>query len=68
MEVFNVSVHILEPGFFRTNIVENIDKGRKMLYDRCPDDIKEEYGEEYLEECESRKCNCYVLIVMTLIL
>ena len=48
--MFKVSVHIIEPGFFRTNIV-NTDNNAKMirnLYDHCPNEVQEEYGEQYV--------------------
>jgi len=53
MTCFNVSVHILEPGLFVTNITNSkgIVAGWQDLWQRQPQHVKEEYGDEYLTKC-----------------
>jgi len=51
LEQFGVHVSILEPGFFKTPQA-NPDAAKadtKMVWDRLPDSIKEEFGEDYLK-------------------
>ena len=52
MKVFNVSVHIIEPGFFKTNITDadTSVKVYRNMYDRCPQEVKEEYGDQFVSE------------------
>ena len=51
LKPFNVSVHLIEPGFFCTRMTNsaavhtNIDK----VWDATSPEMKEEYGQEYLE-------------------
>ena len=54
MKVFNVSVHIIEPGFFKTEItnVEHIGQMYRRVYDRCSAEVRAEYGEQYIDQCE----------------
>jgi len=46
---FGISVSIIEPGFFRTNIIdiEKTKQGAELSWDKLPDEEKEEYGLEY---------------------
>ena len=52
--VFKVSVHIIEPGAFKTNLADkdSITRMKKMLFVRCTEEVKTEYGEHYLTECQ----------------
>lgn len=55
MRHFGVKVSIVEPGFFKTAVtnVNLIDADLRRLWDQLPIDVKETYGEKYLENCES---------------
>ena len=48
MYPWGVKVSILEPGSFRTNIHSNLAKNFKDRWEALDDNVKEEYGEEYL--------------------
>ena len=55
MKKFGVSFHLIEPGFFKTNIIK-IDQ-RKMdafwnVYKGLPQSTKDEYGEECMKDGE----------------
>nr|CDJ83499.1 Short-chain dehydrogenase reductase SDR domain containing protein [Haemonchus contortus] len=56
LRLFGVSVHVLEPGFFKTPLTdtENIDKQLETLYDSCPEDAKREYGAEFFIEMRKK--------------
>ena len=49
MRHFGVTVHIIEPGFFKTNISDskNKDQHLKKLWENLDVDTKESYGVEY---------------------
>ncbi len=51
MEPFGVKVLCIEPGFFKTNVTDSaiLSKSIKMLWDRLPQDLKDDYGSEYLQ-------------------
>lgn len=53
MKNFEVSVSILEPVFFTTNMTqtEALCDSLTDTYESLPQSLKEEYGKEYLEEC-----------------
>ncbi|XP_051939082.1 retinol dehydrogenase 7-like isoform X2 [Hippocampus zosterae] len=48
---FGVKVLCIEPGFFRTNVTDPqiIKENGKRLWDRLPQDVKDDYGENYVE-------------------
>ncbi|XP_053227967.1 retinol dehydrogenase 7-like [Podarcis raffonei] len=46
---FGVQVSIIEPGGFQTNIFTQAVENLKKVWNRVPSDIKEVYGEQYLE-------------------
>ena len=52
MYPWGVKVSILEPGAFQTNINQPsiIEKDLKEAWENLDDQLKEEYGEEYLKE------------------
>ncbi|XP_059199211.1 retinol dehydrogenase 7-like [Centropristis striata] len=48
---FGVKVACIEPGFFKTNVTDMvmIKKNVRKLWDRLPQDVKDDYGPDYLE-------------------
>lgn len=56
MAPFGVKVLCIEPGFFKTNVtdVAIISKSAKSVWDRLPQDVKDDYGHEYLQKGESQ--------------
>jgi len=50
LEQFGVHVSVLEPGFFKTPQANPAaaEADVKMVWDRLPENVKEEYGEHYL--------------------
>mmetsp|Transcript_18792 Transcript_18792/g.59956 ORF Transcript_18792/g.59956 Transcript_18792/m.59956 type:complete len:334 (+) Transcript_18792:3-1004(+) len=45
---WGVSVHIIEPGVFnKTGLYGNYQTGLDQLWDRLPESVRKEYGEEY---------------------
>ncbi|MEQ2198352.1 hypothetical protein XENOCAPTIV_011648, partial [Xenoophorus captivus] len=51
---FGVKVLCIEPGFFKTNVTDSEIhiKNIQTLWDRLPQDVKEDYGVEYIHKCE----------------
>ena len=49
---YGCSVHLIEPGFHKTNIInsENIVRALKNAWDQAPPHIQEEYGKQYLDK------------------
>nr|XP_003217068.1 PREDICTED: retinol dehydrogenase 7 [Anolis carolinensis] len=47
---FGVKVSIIEPGGFNTKIGNAIIEHSRILWSRLPDEVKEIYGEKYLED------------------
>ncbi|XP_037136615.1 retinol dehydrogenase 7-like [Syngnathus acus] len=61
---FGVKVLCIEPGFFKTNVTdpEIIEKNGKRLWDRLPQDVKDDYGENYVERAlETIVAKCQLL-------
>ncbi|XP_068575797.1 retinol dehydrogenase 7-like [Cebidichthys violaceus] len=52
MAPFGVKVLCIEPGFFKTNVTDTniLTKNVTMLWDRLPQDTKDDYGSEYLQK------------------
>lgn len=52
MKGFKVSVHLIEPGFFRTNLTDPVKN--KLCYDETwanlSKDLKQSYGKEFINE------------------
>ncbi|XP_062975837.1 retinol dehydrogenase 7-like [Elgaria multicarinata webbii] len=46
---FGVKVSIIEPGGFKTNIDENVIRNLKTHWNEMPDEIKELYGQDYMD-------------------
>lgn len=51
MAPFGVKVLCIEPGLFRTNLTDPVimSKSTKMVWDRMPQEVKDDYGTEYLQ-------------------
>lgn len=54
MKPFGVSVSIIEPGFFKTNVtrLDLIEADLRRLWSRLPQPVKDSYGPTYFDECE----------------
>ena len=52
MAPFGVKVLCIEPGFFKTSVtdVSLLKKNIKTLWDRLPQDVKDDYGSDYLHK------------------
>ena len=50
MRPFGVTVHIVEPGFHRTNITnkKNLEDNFRASFEKAKPEIQKEYGESYL--------------------
>ncbi|KAM6935012.1 dehydrogenase/reductase SDR family member 9 [Xenentodon cancila] len=48
---FGVKVVCIEPGFFKTSVTdtEMLKKNLRMLWDRLPQDVKDDYGDNYMQ-------------------
>ncbi|XP_054644456.1 dehydrogenase/reductase SDR family member 9 isoform X3 [Dunckerocampus dactyliophorus] len=66
MAHFGVKVSCIEPGFFKTNLtnIEHVNNNLKKLWDRLPQEVKDDYGQDFLETsavmgvfCESDSTN-----------
>lgn len=52
MAPFGVKVSCIEPGFFRTNVTDTalVQNNLRRLWDRLPQDVKDDYGPAFLKE------------------
>lgn len=52
MAPFGVKVCCIEPGFFQTNVTntEMIKANLKMLWDRLPQEVKDDYGHDFYDK------------------
>lgn len=52
MAPFGVKVLCIEPGFFKTNVTDSTIQINNVqaLWDRLPQDVKDDYGIDYLEK------------------
>lgn len=52
MRDFGVKVSVIEPGFFRTQIVSanTLENSLISAWERLPEEIKAAYGEKYMKE------------------
>ncbi|GMT29455.1 hypothetical protein PFISCL1PPCAC_20752 [Pristionchus fissidentatus] len=52
LRYFDVSVHILEPGFFRTPLIDEkiVQTRLNEMWKSVPANVKEEYGEKFFKE------------------
>ncbi|XP_067891275.1 retinol dehydrogenase 7-like [Heterodontus francisci] len=51
LEIFGVKVLCIEPGFFKTTMTnfDKISENVKKLWDRLPQDVKDDYGADFLD-------------------
>ncbi|GMT06114.1 hypothetical protein PENTCL1PPCAC_28288 [Pristionchus entomophagus] len=56
LSFFGVSVHVIEPGFFKTPMIdaETLKDNLNGMWRRAPPSIKEEYGEKFFRESRER--------------
>ena len=49
-----MSVHIIEPGFFRTSMADpvRIENTFRQAWAQATPEIQQEYGEQYVDGCE----------------
>lgn len=54
MAPFGVKVICIEPGFFKTNMSdpELLNNNFKRLWEKLPQEVKDQYGPDYLPKCE----------------
>lgn len=54
MKPFGVKVACIEPGFFKTQVTDVVAVGNnvKKLWDRLPQEVKDDYGQRFLELCK----------------
>ncbi|TDH06934.1 hypothetical protein EPR50_G00118400 [Perca flavescens] len=52
MQHFGIKVSIIEPGFFKTGVtrLDLIEADQKRLWTRLPQDVKDSYGDTYLDD------------------
>lgn len=64
MAPFGVRVLCIEPGFFKTNVTDSniLSKNVQMLWDKLPNDVRDDYGPEYLQKGEPRLLILVLLI------
>ncbi|XP_033120919.1 dehydrogenase/reductase SDR family member 9-like [Anneissia japonica] len=47
---FGVTTCLIEPGFFKTKLMDGIAAQREYIWQNLPDNIKAEYGQQYYEK------------------
>ncbi|KAM9327539.1 retinol dehydrogenase 7-like [Pholidichthys leucotaenia] len=55
MSPFGVKVLCIEPGFFKTNVTDSgiLSKNLKMLWEKMPQEVRDDYGSDYLQKAIS---------------
>ena len=49
MKDWKVSVHIIEPDFFKTDMISANEKSWKRQWNKQSNEMKKEYGQDYYE-------------------
>ena len=64
MKHFGVTVHTIEPGYFRTNMICGgaLERETRKLYDNLDQQTRQYYNEEYFNQ---RKSNNYILVIIS---
>ncbi|VDM37118.1 unnamed protein product [Toxocara canis] len=65
MRLFDVDVIIVEPGFFRTSLVnaETIETTMASLWERTNQTTRLQYGEHFFKKCDPILCGYYVTVI-----
>ena len=50
MKPWGVSVHIIEPGFMRTDIYKQVEKQWQVIWDRQPQRVRDAYGDSFIQQ------------------
>lgn len=68
MARFGVKVLCIEPGFFRTNLTDTVSakKMTKILWDRMPQEVRDDYGTEYLQKCKFGSSCIHLFVCLSL--
>jgi len=53
MEPFNISVHTLEPGYFKTDVLTTLQNDISKRWEELDEEMKKDFGEEFLQKCEA---------------
>lgn len=63
MAPFDVKVLCIEPGFFKTNVTDAAILSRcvKTLWDKLPQEVKDDYGSDYVQKSRFGSCFCFCL-------
>ena len=66
MAPFGIKVACIEPGFFKTNVTDvvGMQNNLRKLWDRLPQDVKDDYGPAFLNDCELLSLLCYNFFVL----
>lgn len=64
MKPFGVSVHTIEPGYFRTNMICGgaLERETRKLYDNLDHQTRQYYSEEYVDQRKSKNINILLII------
>lgn len=56
LQLFGVSVHVVEPGFFNTHLTSsaNVEKQLDTMYANCPEEARLEYGHDFFVEMRKK--------------
>ena len=70
MHPWGVKVSMLEPGFFATNIAapDFLESELRRGWNRLSEDLKNDYGEEFLEKGMGIPCWCISTVVVLCLL
>ena len=54
MRIFEVSVHIIEPTFFLTNmtVTKTLTDSMRSTYESLPQETKDQYGQQFVDDCK----------------
>lgn len=60
MKPFGVKVLCIEPGFFKTTVTdtEMLKNSLTKLWDNLPQDLKDDYGQKFLQACKLPNLSC----------
>jgi len=54
LKPFGITVHLIEPGMYKTKILnpQIVTEGVRKIWEEQSSETKEEYGQEYVDECK----------------